>query len=82
MGEPTGCECAARVNDHLKAYNTELMADLFGPYRAFIETTKADPKKRGKPYSMIASYCPFCGSKYPERKSIFDPAKRDMEAAR
>lgn len=68
------CDCQARVNDHLRAYNTELMADLLGPYRAFVETTKADQKKRGKPMAMIATYCPFCGSKYPKRKNIFQPA--------
>lgn len=66
------CGCGQRVDDHLKAYNTQLLSDLFGPYRAFIETIKADSKKRGKPMKMFATYCPFCGVKYPKKKSVFD----------
>ena len=33
---------------------------------SMIETMKLDEKKRGKPIKVFATFCPFCGSKYPE----------------
>lgn len=67
------CACIAEVDDFLKAKNTKILLPMFGLQRPFVETVKADDKKRGKPVSMFASFCPFCGVKYAE------PASRTEE---
>ena len=60
------CECIARVNKHLAEFNSVIELPWAGPQRPFVLTMKKDEKKRGKPKMMFASYCPFCGEKYPE----------------
>lgn len=63
------CDCNAIVNEKLAEFNTQLTAPWFitgeqNPNRLFVETMKLDNKKRVKPRSMFASYCPFCGESY------------------
>ena len=31
-----------------------------------VPTMKVDNDRRGRPKTVLASYCPFCGTKYPE----------------
>lgn len=59
------CECQNTTNEMLKKYNAALQFSYFGEFRAFVQTIKLDEKKRGKRPLMLASYCPFCGEKYP-----------------
>lgn len=62
------CTCIEVVNARLKEHNAQILLPMFvsngSTARPFIETTKLDEKKRGKPPSMLASYCPFCGAHY------------------
>ncbi len=58
------CDCVKKTNALLAQYNTRLVLPMIGPQRVLIETTKADNQKRGKPASMFASFCPFCGERY------------------
>lgn len=60
------CDCIARVDESMLSRNAKIMLPWFGPQRPFIETTKVDEKKRGKPPRLFATFCPFCGEKYPE----------------
>lgn len=60
-----GCSCVAEINAKLAEHNAEIVCTIFGkPPRAVIETIKRDPKKRGKPPKVLASFCPFCGGDY------------------
>jgi hypothetical protein len=64
------CKCVAKVNKHLAANNTRLSEPfIFGKDMSvstglFITTEKVDRTKRGKPHSMLATFCPFCGVAY------------------
>jgi hypothetical protein len=59
-------DCVQRLNEHLAEFNTQIApvfalgASSLSEYLQ-IATTKIDCGKRGKPRSMFASYCPFCG---------------------
>lgn len=64
-----GCDCIKDVDEHLSSHNTKIELPMFGLQRPFITTRKLDEKKRGKPMFIFASFCPFCGEKYPESKS-------------
>jgi len=46
-----------------------LVTTLFGEPKCVIHTMKVDDKKRGKPPSMLASFCPFCGERYGAAKT-------------
>lgn len=69
----SACKCVEAMNKHLAARNTRLaqalMVDVTGPGKAqmqprlIVETVKVDPKKRGKPHTALATFCPFCGKK-------------------
>ena len=61
------CDCIPRVNELLAEHNTVLNVPMIGPKVALIETRKLDTKNRVKPSAMFASFCPFCGEKYPEK---------------
>lgn len=61
------CGCINRVNEHLAEFNTKIELPLWtnsGRLVPFVQTIKVDDKKRGKPKSMFASFCPFCGEEY------------------
>lgn len=64
------CNCIEKFNEHLKEFNTEVHLPFWsrsGILAPFVETRKIDSGKRGKPRSVIATYCPFCGEKYADR---------------
>jgi hypothetical protein len=60
-------ECIAVANELLREHNTQLsMAySLTNPERELIhvKTVKLDPTQRGRPMTLFATYCPFCGEK-------------------
>lgn len=63
------CECISRIDEKMKAYNTELALTLtFGENAEVYPTimTQQIEKGRGKPKAKVVlpSYCPFCGVKY------------------
>lgn len=62
------CKCKEEVNAHLAQHNTKLMDNILNDADIFIQTWKLDEKKRGKPVSMFATFCPFCGVKIKVRE--------------
>jgi hypothetical protein len=61
------CDCISTINADLakRNTNTKLVVPMFGPKAVLVETMKADEKNRKKPLSCLATFCPFCGEKYP-----------------
>lgn len=78
------CNCAKDLNENLKQHNYRLTRNLLQGDEApvLIEMHKIEPKKRSPNTSMVASYCPFCGKKYPERASrgVLRPARASKTA--
>lgn len=65
------CDCIQTMNARLRdEHNGVLITTLFGNPRAVIGTEKLDSKRRGKPPVAIASFCPFCGDRYPEFEKL------------
>lgn len=56
-------KCFKELNKELEQHNTKLVGNLLGIDYVLVETEKIETKKRGRPKSVIASYCPFCGKK-------------------
>ena len=76
------CNCFREVDDHLKTKGGELLCSLFSvPQRVFIATNKKRGH-RGKVPLVQASYCPFCGVKYPEDKGILTKLTKGAAPAR
>lgn len=64
------CDCANGLNEKLKSMNYRLPRNLLEKDPpVLIEMHKIETRKRTPSHSLIASYCPFCGEKYPERKT-------------
>lgn len=63
------CDCMKTMDDQLKAHqasaNTMLVFNLMGQTRAVVATCKRREKDRQKPVYVMASFCPFCGERYP-----------------
>jgi predicted molibdopterin-dependent oxidoreductase YjgC len=64
------CQCAKRMDDHLREHNYQLCRNLFegDEAPALIEIAKINRKMRTPSMSLVGTFCPFCGVKYPERK--------------
>jgi hypothetical protein len=60
------CKCIARVNADLiaRGKNAEIRTNIFGTPRCLIVLDKVDNKRNRLPL-LAATYCPFCGNKYP-----------------
>lgn len=68
------CECINTVNEKLKSagHNTKIKVPWIIPMPGEkqrgecceVVTIKADEKVRVKPVSLMATYCPFCGTKF------------------
>lgn len=65
------CNCATRMNELLKPHNYALCRNLLEGDNApaLVEVYKIETKKRTQSISCVATFCPFCGEKYPERKA-------------
>lgn len=62
------CNCITKIDEKLAEYNGILEINLLAnPSRALVSVCKRFPRGK-KPPLMEASYCPFCGKKYKERK--------------
>jgi hypothetical protein len=67
----TGCDCIDLTNKALVEHNTEMGLD-FHIDRETVRvntsvslTTRLIEKKRGaRPISILATFCPFCGTRY------------------
>lgn len=63
---PSVCGCISEVGNFLREHNACLETTLFSqPERVVIRTSKIDTRKRGNPPPMLATFCPFCGTRYP-----------------
>lgn len=64
------CECLANLNRDLKPAGQCVDATMFGVGKATTMLIRTDKwvheSRRNKPSRIIASFCPFCGEKYPE----------------
>jgi hypothetical protein len=70
------CDCIEKINKALDEQGTNTMLNipiilnrnadnvLSSAARVKIVTYKRDDSIRKGPFSMFASYCPFCGEKY------------------
>lgn len=64
------CTCAEELNTKLKEHNYKLTRNLLEENAPMlIEIHKIEKRKRTPSMSMVASYCPCCGKKYPARRS-------------
>lgn len=66
------CDCMTKVNESLATRNTRLASgfmltkDLGGmDCLPLLAVEKVDKRVRKRPTSVIPTYCPFCGEKYP-----------------
>lgn len=71
------CDCREAVNKRLAVSNARIATGFTykisddGPIATMdlappmIVLEKMDDKKRGKPPTLLASCCPFCGERYP-----------------
>ena len=71
---PAKCDCMTKVNTSLKERNTRLSVsflltkDLSGmDCLPMLAVEKIDAKIRKRPISVIPTFCPFCGNKYPRK---------------
>lgn len=58
-------DCVQRMNAALAEHNTQIAVAISftEPSRELIKVTtcKTDSGKRGKPMTVLATFCPFCG---------------------
>ncbi len=59
------CDCITETNKDLRPLNLQLVTPIFGPEKVLVEVTKISSKIRGQP-KLFATFCPFCGERYPE----------------
>lgn len=65
------CKCLPMVNEKLTEYNGMLEINMLSnPSRAMVSVCKIISRGK-KPPLMEASFCPFCGKKYPKSKNEF-----------
>lgn len=75
------CNCITVVNDDMKAkgrdcridYAIVMIGDTSKKMVARCQiVTERPSKKRKAPETVIATYCPFCGTKYPSGNAVED----------
>lgn len=63
------CDCIKDIDEKLNSAGQCLDATMFGIRKATIMLIRKDKWKhenrRSKPTRAVASFCPFCGQKYP-----------------
>lgn len=73
--KPTGsCNCIDQVNAQLRGSNAKLSQGLQIDFKTgkssmsppMLVAEKIDSKIKKRLPSLLCSFCPFCGSKYPE----------------
>ncbi len=64
------CDCLDKIDADLKPEGQCADATMFGQRKATMMLIRTDKWKhenrRGKPTRIIATFCPICGTKYPE----------------
>ena len=61
------CGCIKMLDEHLAKHNSRIVVALTfggdGELRVAIPTEKINPRSRDR-MSAVATFCPFCGTKY------------------
>lgn len=81
------CTCIDNIDADLLARGTNaaVLTNMFGHPRTLVMLYKHEEKKRGRLPLLQASFCPFCGERYPEATEWgkeLDDMKGDDKAAR
>ena len=66
----TGCDCIDKAGPTLALKNSKMeIAISFSGQRnrPIIQTSVLQKKRGARPTMLVATYCPFCGTKYPFR---------------
>jgi hypothetical protein len=75
------CGCISDCDNRLREHNTCLVTTLFSrPERVAIRTDKIVSKTRKGPVTLIASFCPFCGEKYPQMEPLATPSPASIKS--
>jgi hypothetical protein len=78
------CDCMELVDKDLAQHGVQLNSNILSePRRAILQTIPLTPKpgekrRRRRPPVVLATYCPFCGTKYPPFE---DPFTEKSDAA-
>ncbi len=59
------CRCVATADRLLKPRHTQVDVTLFTGMVAVRTSLTHDAPRRTKPVTVIATFCPFCGVRYP-----------------
>lgn len=82
------CDCITEVDKSMEEQKQGFRLALAMPYkqirgrmildcRAQVETERVDDGNRKKRVSIMATYCPFCGVKYPSFEELADQAETE-----
>lgn len=80
------CTCIFNIDADLLARGTNaaVLTNMLGHPRALVTLYKRKEKKRGRLPLLQASFCPFCGERYPEAtewgKDLDDLAEQSKAA--
>lgn len=59
------CTCVETTSkEYRENHNGNLITTLFEPQRVVLATEKFESRKRGRPPALLATFCPFCGTRY------------------
>jgi len=72
------CRCVATADRLLKPRHTQVDTNLFTGMVAVRTSLRHDAPKRTRPVTLIATFCPFCGVRYPGTDTT---TKRELRKA-
>ena len=74
MERGVGCKCIEKMDKKLREEKNNSIDIMFsvdnGPMRCIVRTTQLNKGESNRKYPAVtvaATYCPFCGKKYPEK---------------
>jgi hypothetical protein len=71
------CTCVADVDKLMKPNHTHVVTAVFSGKVGIRTELDYDAPKRVRAVSLVATFCPFCGVKYP---NVASTAKRKLKA--
>ncbi|MBA1147395.1 hypothetical protein H0Z60_10040 [Ectothiorhodospiraceae bacterium WFHF3C12] len=69
------CDCVQVIDRELEVHGLELVTTVETPPRVLVKTQARRRRKPGKRTILAATFCPFCGERYPA------PAEHETAAA-
>ena len=73
------CRCVATADRLLRARHTQVDTTLFTGMVAVRTSLRHDAPKRVRAVTVIATFCPFCGVRYPNTDTT---AKRELRSVK